>query len=176
MFAYCYTHVHLTNESLIGYFMRNHISAMGTRLHDVVGIVAAVIIFIVPLYQRRYLRRSIEMLVRIDNRLRELRSPVNYVVVQLEMFRTLLIILALDGTIITVCLICFAKMQVTASWQLYFLMIYELITVSITIFMFCLLVLSVRRRFIRLHKVSGGSILRTRTYSCCICLEISIEK
>lgn len=158
LFAYCYTHVNLSNESLIGYFMRNRISAMSTRLHDVAGILAAVIIFIMPLYKRRYLRRSIEMLVRIDHRLRELRCPVNYVGVQLETFRTLLIILALDGTIITVCLICFAQMQVIASWQLYFLMIYELITISITIFMFCLLVLSLRRRFMRLHKVRNQKL------------------
>lgn len=154
IFAYCYYHVNRHNESLIGYFMNNDISAMSTRIHDVGGILAAVVIFIAPLYKRRYLRRSIEILVRVDRRLTDLRSPVSYANIQLETIKTLLIIFALDGTIITVCLVCFAKLQITASWQLYFLMIYELITISITIFMFCLFALSVRRRFMRLHKVS----------------------
>lgn len=158
MCAYCYWHVNLHSESLIGYFMHNHISAMSTRIHDVGGILAAVVIFIAPLYQRRHLRRSIEILVRIDRRLADLRSPVSYASVQLETVKTLFKILALDGTIITVCLVCFAKLQITASWQLYFLMIYELITITITIFMFCLLALSVRRRLMRLHTVSWGGM------------------
>ncbi|XP_062142067.1 putative gustatory receptor 28b isoform X4 [Drosophila sulfurigaster albostrigata] len=153
IFAYCYTHVNLHNESLIGYFMRNHISLMGTRIHDIGGIIAAIFIFIAPLFLRRHLRRSFEGLVRVDRRLLRINYNVDYPRIQFESLRMLVIITALDATIISVCLTCFAQMEVRASWQLIFIMTYELITISVTVFMFCLLALSVRRRLSRLHRV-----------------------
>ncbi|XP_034471869.1 uncharacterized protein LOC117779702 [Drosophila innubila] len=150
IFAYCYTHANLNSESLIGYFMSNHISQMSARIHDIAGIIAAVIIFIAPLFLRHQLRRTIENLVRIDRHLLHLNCAVDYPRVQFESWKMFLVILTLDGTIVIVCLACFAHMGV--SWQLTFIMIYELVTISMSIVMFCMLALAIRRRISRLHK------------------------
>ncbi|XP_032294379.1 putative gustatory receptor 28b [Drosophila virilis] len=160
LFAYCYAHIHLHRESLIGYFMRNDISQVSTRLHDVAGICAAVVIFIMPLFLRRHLRHAIENLVRIDRRLARLHLPVDYKEVKYQALLVLLLVTALDVSIIIACLVCLAKVDVRPSYQLIFIMIYELITISITICMFCLLARSVQRRLIQLHKVYQDVLIK----------------
>ncbi|EDW51998.1 GM13548 [Drosophila sechellia] len=38
LLAYCYSYINLSNESLIGYFMRNHLSQISTRVSTQYGV------------------------------------------------------------------------------------------------------------------------------------------
>ncbi|XP_034128509.1 uncharacterized protein LOC117583936 [Drosophila guanche] len=154
LLAYCYTHINLHNESLIGYFMRNRISQFSTRIHNFGGIMSAVFTFIMPLLLRRHLQRFSEHVMEVDRRLDSLRHPVNFNAV-FGLATLVLGLVALLDTIITVtCLVCLAQMEVRASWQLTFILVYELMAISITIVMFCLITRTVQRRLNYLHRVS----------------------
>ncbi|XP_023174845.2 uncharacterized protein LOC111602125 [Drosophila hydei] len=152
LIAFCYTYTLMHKESLIGYFMRNHISQMSARIHDIIGIGVGIVIFIMPIFLRRHLRHAMEKLVRIDRRLDRLHFPVSYRQILYQVLLELLLISALDATIIIICLVCLDNMEVRPSYQLTFIMMYELITISITICMFCLFAGSIHRRFKRLQK------------------------
>ncbi|XP_026843572.1 putative gustatory receptor 28b isoform X1 [Drosophila persimilis] len=153
LLAYCYTYINLHNESLIGYFMRNRISQFSTRLHNICGIWSAVFTFIMPLLLRRHLQRFIEDVMEVDRRLDRLRHPVNFNAV-FGVATLVLALVALLDTIITVtCLVCLAQMEVRASWQLIFILVYELMAISMTIVMFSLITRTVQRRLNYLHTV-----------------------
>ncbi|XP_033248750.1 uncharacterized protein LOC117188670 [Drosophila miranda] len=151
LLAYCYTYINLHNESLIGYFMQNRISQFSTRLHNICGIWSAVFTFIMPLLLRRHLQRFIEDVMEVDRRLDRLRHPVNFNAV-FGVATLVLALVALLDTIITVtCLVCLAQMEVRASWQLIFILVYELMAISMTIVMFSLIKRTVQRRLNYLH-------------------------
>ncbi|XP_070133361.1 putative gustatory receptor 28b isoform X4 [Drosophila bipectinata] len=153
LLAYCYTHVNFHDESLIGYFMINHISQVSTRAHDIGGIIAAVFTFIMPLLQRKDLRKSVDTMVQVDKKLESLRSPVNFNTVKGQLILVITLVVAYDSIIITTWLVCLSKMDVNASWQLNFILVYELLVISVTICMFCLMTRTVQRRMTCLHKV-----------------------
>ncbi|XP_030239108.1 putative gustatory receptor 28b isoform X3 [Drosophila navojoa] len=153
LIAYCYMYTLRQKESLIGYFMHNHISQMSARMHDVTGIVAGIVILILPLFLRRHLRNALEKLMRVDRLLHHLSFPIDYRQVLYQILLVLLLVSTLDATIIIVCLVCLSNMEVQPTYQLIFSMMYELIIISITICMFCLLAGSIQRRFKKLHKV-----------------------
>ncbi|XP_017851711.1 uncharacterized protein LOC108606239 [Drosophila busckii] len=154
--VYCYAYSQVHNEYLIGYFMRTDISQSSSHVHNTVGMLAGVMIFILPLWQRRSWRKSIELLSAIDRRLAKLRIRINYFQVQYLGLLVVLLAFALDAFIILVCWLCFAKMQVQASWPFVLIMIGEVLTLSMVVTMFCLLTHSVQRRLQRLHKVSAN--------------------
>nr|NP_647614.2 gustatory receptor 28b, isoform A [Drosophila melanogaster]AAF52520.2 gustatory receptor 28b, isoform A [Drosophila melanogaster] len=153
LLAYCYSYINLRNESLIGYFMRNHVSQISTRVHDVGGIIAAVFTFILPLLLRKYFLKSVKNMVQVDTQLERLRSPVNFNTVVGQVVLVILAVVLLDTVLLTTGLVCLAKMEVYASWQLTFIFVYELLAISITICMFCLMTRTVQRRITCLHKV-----------------------
>ncbi|XP_052854473.1 uncharacterized protein LOC128263459 [Drosophila gunungcola] len=154
LLAYCYTYINLSNESLIGYFMRNHVSQISTRVHDIGGIIVAIFTFILPLLLRKHFLGSVKIIVQVDQKLERLRSPVNFntVVGLIVLVATLVVIL--DTVLLSTCLVCLSKMEVYPSWQLTFILVYELLAICITICMFCLMTRSVQRRLTCLHKVS----------------------
>ncbi|XP_039490448.1 putative gustatory receptor 28b isoform X2 [Drosophila santomea] len=153
LLAYCYSYINLSNESLIGYFMRNHVSQISTRVHDVVGIIAAVFTFILPLLLRKHFLKSVKNMVLADEQLDRLRSPVNFNTVVGQVVLVISAVVLLDTVLLTTGLVCLAKMEVYASWQLTFIFVYELMAISITICMFCLMTRTVQRRITCLHKV-----------------------
>lgn len=154
LLAYCYVHVCLKDQSLIGYFMSNHVSQVSTRLHDIGGIIVAICTFIVPLLLRRYFLRSVRTIFEVDQRLERLRCPVNFNTVLALVLLVMTVTVLVNVLLITTCLVCLSKMEVHASWQLTFILVYELLATSITICMFCLMTRSVQRRLACLHKVS----------------------
>lgn len=158
LLAYCYSYINLRNESLIGYFMRNHVSQISTRVHDVGGIIAAVFTFILPLLLRKYFLKSVKNMVQVDTQLERLRSPVNFNTAVGQVVLVILAVVLLDTVLLTTGLVCLAKMEVYASWQLTFIFVYELLAISITICMFCLMTRTVQRRITCLHKVSNEKI------------------
>ncbi|XP_020803623.1 putative gustatory receptor 28b isoform X2 [Drosophila serrata] len=153
LLAYCYVHINLNDESLIGYFMSNHVSKVSTRMHDIGGIIVAIFIFIVPLLLRKYFLRSVYTMNEVDQRLERLRCPVNFHAVVGLVILVISLVVLLDAFLLTTCLVCLSKMDVHASWQLTFILIFELMVTSITICMFCLMTRSVQRRIGCLHKV-----------------------
>lgn len=154
LLAYCYVHVNFNDESLIGYFMINHVSQISTRAHDIGGIIAAIFTFIMPLLQRKDLRKSVNTMVQVDKKLDSLRSPVNFNSVKGQVILVVSLVVAYDLIIITTYLVCLSQMEVYASWQLTFILVYELIVISVTICMFCLMTRTVQRRTTCLHRVS----------------------
>ncbi|XP_041673642.1 uncharacterized protein LOC121529755 [Drosophila eugracilis] len=152
LLAYCYSYINLSNESLIGYFMRNHISRISTKLHDIAGIIVAIITFILPLLLRKYFLRSVKTMDQADRKLARLRSPVNFHTVVGQVVLVISCVVLLDTVLLTTCLICLSEMEVHASWQLTFILVYELMAISITICMFCLMTRTVQRRLVCLHK------------------------
>ncbi|EDV59221.2 uncharacterized protein LOC6541091 [Drosophila erecta] len=118
LLAYCYRYINLSNESLIGYFMRNHVS---------------------------------QNMVQADEQLDRLRSPVNFNTVVGQVVLVVLAVVLLDTA-----LVCLAKLEVYASWQLTCIFVYELLANSITICMFCLMTRTVQRRIACLHKFVCG--------------------
>ncbi|XP_017004587.2 putative gustatory receptor 28b isoform X2 [Drosophila takahashii] len=153
LLAYCYSYINMSNESLIGYFMKNHVSQISTKLHDIGGIVVAIFTFIIPLLLRKHFLRSVKTMVQVDQQLERLRSPVNFNTVVGQVVLVVSAVVLVDTILLTTCLVCLSKMEVYASWQLTFIMVYELMCVSITICMFCLMTRTVQRRFTCLHKV-----------------------
>ncbi|XP_043065302.1 putative gustatory receptor 28b isoform X2 [Drosophila ficusphila] len=153
LLAYCYSYVHLSNESLIGYFMRNHVSQISTSLHDVGGIIMAIFTFILPLLLRKNFLKSVKNMVEADKRLERLRCPVNFNTVVGLVVLVLSLVITVDTILLTTCLFCLSNMDVHASWQLTFILVYELMAISITITMYCLMTRTVQRRFVCLHRV-----------------------
>jgi len=154
LLAYCYSYINLSNESLIGYFMSNHVSQFSTKLHDIGGIIVAIFTFIIPLLLRKHFLKSVKTMVQADQQLDRLRSPVNFKAVVGQVVLVISVVVIVDTILLTTCLVCLAKMEVYASWQLIFIFVYELLVVSITICMFCLMTRTVQRRITCLHKVS----------------------
>ncbi|XP_017019620.1 putative gustatory receptor 28b isoform X2 [Drosophila kikkawai] len=153
LLAYCYVHIILNNESLIGYFMSNHVSQVSTRLHDIGGIIVAICTFIVPLLLRQNFQRSVYTMNDVDERLERLRCPVNFNTVQGLLILVISLVVLLDGTLLTTCMVCLSKMDVHASWQLTFLFVSDLLVTSVTICIFCMMTRSVQRRLRCLHRV-----------------------
>ncbi|XP_068140275.1 putative gustatory receptor 28b isoform X3 [Drosophila tropicalis] len=153
LISYCYASINLRNESLIGHFMSNSVSAFTTRAHDLGGICAAIVVFILPLFLRRHFRRSIEMIVAIDRRLLALHFPMNYNRILGTTWLVLICVAALDIFVTVACLVCLANMEVQPSWQLTFLMIYDLVAISISICLFCAISRSLQRRLAQFHMV-----------------------
>ncbi|XP_030383862.1 uncharacterized protein LOC115631288 [Scaptodrosophila lebanonensis] len=155
LLSYCYTYIFLQNESLIGYFMRTYISEFTTRLHEIGGLTATIITFMMTIFRRRHLKKACELIVRIDRCLDQLQQSVAYT----NMLRYVLVVLSLlaflDGAMIVTCVVCLRQLRVRASWQLCFVIVYEMLAISITICFFCLLMRSIQRRFGRINKEFG---------------------
>ena len=159
--SYCYTLYH--QESIIGHFLRNEISSFGGQMHDLSGLWAATVVFISAVIRRKILLRCMNLFKSIDFRYAQLRVTVNYTVVLRYVIFVLAMVALLDLTICIVCIYCIRALEVHPSPFLVFSFMSEIIGLSISIALYCMLTRSVQRRADLLNQVSSYTkVVKTR--------------
>ncbi|XP_075151156.1 putative gustatory receptor 28b [Haematobia irritans] len=151
LMAYCYSYTMYHHESVVGYLLRTKVSDYGNKLHVCSGVLGATVLPISAIVRKSSLEKSFNIILEADQHFSRLKCNLDYTEILRYVLFVLSMVFIFDCTITVICIYCLDSLSVYPSPCLIFLVVAEVLGISVTISLYCAIVRSIQRRIHQLN-------------------------
>uniref|UniRef100_A0A1I8P3U9 Gustatory receptor n=1 Tax=Stomoxys calcitrans TaxID=35570 RepID=A0A1I8P3U9_STOCA len=152
LMAFCYAYTIYHKESVVGYLLRTKVSDFGNKMHVCSGILGSTMLPVAVILQRKSLEKAFGIFMQADSYLCQLNFNLDYTIVLRYVLFVLSMVGIFDCAMTMICIYCLSSLSVHPSFCLIYLVVAEILGISLTISLYCAMARSVQRRFNHLNK------------------------
>lgn len=153
LFGFCYVKTITLHESIVSYFFKTEISALGDTLQLCIGLIGICTVFFHSLVQRHKFVLWFHLMAKIDEQLKEIGIVTDYQSTLKFIFLVLLVKFIFFNTYLIGCWILFKISNIYPNYACWIVFFMPHIFISIIVVLFICLVKQMKHRFLLVNKV-----------------------